>query len=426
MGKRYGDWEVVRNVAEGGQALTFLVRHKSGNEAVLKRLKNPKRKWRFDREIEALLQLSSPAIPRLLDFGETNGTAWLVTDLCGNPLLRVIQEVSLTVRLRWFRDAALAVRDAHLAGIAHRDIKPDNLVISPDFARAFLVDFGICALSDPGPPYTTVEAFGNAAFAAPECFLGHPGDAGESADVYSLGKTLYWIASGGRAIFREVTRDLEGTLMVGPVGVQERILSIVRACVREEPIQRISSEEILKRAESLLEYAEVLAREESQGLFRLTDGVGKDERFDLSWRFVGTEQLQATKVRNDLGRLVRVRRISIAASPLSAMSRIEILLLQNPPGIPDNHTLGSIVLSLKSGPREVHSVDCDIPVPSGDFWMVFRSADAALSDAAIYTAADEVAPRKEILAESFDSGATWEFKESPAGPGLALRIEATG
>lgn len=146
--KKYGDWQVLKSLGEGGQAWTYCVQHKDGQEAVLKLVKNPKREWRFNREVTALKRLKSPNIPGFLDSGESNGRPWVVTENCGQSLLQFISEARLIHRISWFRDIVLATRDAHQSEIIHRDIKPNNIVISIDKSRAYLIDFGICAISD--------------------------------------------------------------------------------------------------------------------------------------------------------------------------------------------------------------------------------------------------------------------------------------
>ena len=190
MAQRYGLWEIVTSLGEGGQGYTYRVTGPNNQRGVLKRLKNPKRGWRFQREIDALRQLQSKRIPRLLDNGADEKHVWIITEDCGESLPKCMERnPPFEMLVAGFCDIVQAVCDAHRAGIIHRDIKPNNIVINDDFSTAFLVDFGICQITDSGPPWTTSEeAFGNAAFAAPECFLGSVELPGPPCDVYSLGK----------------------------------------------------------------------------------------------------------------------------------------------------------------------------------------------------------------------------------------------
>lgn len=443
--KSYGLWKNTGSLGEGGQAWTYHVQHEDGTEGVLKLIKNPRRDWRFDREVNALKLLDSPNIPKFLDSGETDGRPWVVTANCGAPLLNFVRQAPLQERLGWCRDVALALHDAHQTGVVHRDIKPNNIVVSTDRRIARLIDFGICALADAGPPHTTIEALGNAAFAAPECFLGYPDRPASPCDIYSLGKLLYWLASGGKAIFREHTRALEGTLMAGPVSVHARILSLVRACVLENPAQRLSAFEVMERAQELLDHAVLVSNEESQGTFRLVDNLGNRNEFNSgSFRSVesvgfsrerlhpsiqmigspGGNVAQAEQLENTLGKPVRVKQLSLGASCFSHEARVHVFLVQDHQGTPSGHLLGEGYLAMLHCSPDIFVIDCDILVPAGTFWIVFKACDHPWSYTSLHSAVDRVAPRQVVFAESFDGGVNWEVEESPQGPGLALRIEA--
>lgn len=208
-GKTYGErWQVVRSLGEGGQAHTFLVRDLgSGNRGlfVLKRLKNPRRLGRFTQEIEALRALDSERLARVVDFRPDASPAYFVTEYRGRDLTRWVMGNPLNIaeRLRIFRDIVEGVAAAHSRGITHRDIKPNNVVVDDD-GRACVIDFGICQIIDDDLVLTTTdEAFGNAAFAAPECFLGSDQPITTRSDVYSLGKLLLWLTTNGMHMNRE-------------------------------------------------------------------------------------------------------------------------------------------------------------------------------------------------------------------------------
>ena len=140
---------------------------------MLKRLKNPKRLGRFTQEIEALNSLDSERVSRVVDFCADSDPAYFVTPYRGLDLSTSlkVKPLNLMDRLGVFRDVVAGVAAAHGVGVIHRDIKPNNVVIDDD-SRACVIDFGICQMiNDDLVLTTTDEAFGNAAFAAPECFL---------------------------------------------------------------------------------------------------------------------------------------------------------------------------------------------------------------------------------------------------------------
>ncbi len=198
-----GRWEIIKPLYEGGQAHTFLVRDLNDRSEgwVLKRLKNLKRVERFRREIEALSTIESANIPRVVDYQFESGPAYMVSPYVGIDLSRSADlPTDAAGALGLLRQIASAARDAHGAGIVHRDVKPDNIVIEDGVA--YLVDFGICADSSAGVVLTTTaEGFGNRAFAPPECEPGSIDAATPASDIYSLGKVLYWITASRRLIF---------------------------------------------------------------------------------------------------------------------------------------------------------------------------------------------------------------------------------
>jgi serine/threonine protein kinase len=370
----------------------------------------------------------------------------VVTTDCGKPLEAVLSGVDLNRRLFWFRDLAVAIRDAHSKDIVHRDIKPSNVVVSDDLTNAYLIDFGICALADAGPPHTVNEAFGNAAFAAPECSLGHPDRPGAACDIYSAGKLLYWLASGGSPIYREQTRDLEGTLLPGSANVHARIISLIRGCVRENPAERLDASSLLSKAQALCEYAELIVTEESQGMFRLIDNFGISNEFNTtssravesagfstsmlheSVKMIGNPKgnvAQAERFENRFDSPRLVKRISLGLRSLSPDASLRILLVEDNNGAPSSQIFGEAGLNLKRCSATVHFVDCDIVVPPGPFWLVLKASVEVATYVSFHIASDAVAPQRSIFAESYDGGLSWEVKESRGGPGHAVRIEAT-
>ena len=150
--------------------------------------------------------------------------------------------------LTLFEQIVSAVRDAHENGVVHRDIKPNNVVISTDDAKIYLIDFGICQYSDGGLTHlTTDEAFGNPAFAAPECFRGREEEPGPPCDVYSLGKLLYWMVSQRRCISRErLSSTVSGRIAEGNDLIRFYLMRLLRATVVEDPVRRWPASQLLE------------------------------------------------------------------------------------------------------------------------------------------------------------------------------------
>lgn len=152
----------------------------------------------FRNEVTLARRVTSPYVARVLDGGiSSDDQAYLVCELCDGPNLRVYAErnpgLSWTARVGLIHQLSLGLNAVHEACILHRDIKPDNAIITP--AGVKLIDFGISmpAISnrtDPG----VLRPAGTLAYMAPEALTGEALDA--RSDVYALGITFYELLAG--------------------------------------------------------------------------------------------------------------------------------------------------------------------------------------------------------------------------------------
>jgi serine/threonine protein kinase len=220
MGQLYGGrWEVQESLGEGGQAHTFVVIDRKGQgetHYVLKRLKNAKRIARFKREIEAVRNLAHENIVRLTDFDVDGERPFLVMEYCNGGNLEDTNPFwkdSPIKALEIFQQVCEGVAHAHSHKVIHRDIKPANIFLRGKAGPAVVGDFGICFIEEDGTRFTvTDEAVGPRNFIAPELEDGRLEAISDKSDVYSLGKLLYWLLSGGRMFSREKYRDPEWDL----------------------------------------------------------------------------------------------------------------------------------------------------------------------------------------------------------------------
>lgn len=152
---------------------------------------------RFELERQVLASLDYPDIARLIDGGELeDGRPWLAMEYVDGSSLTTYcdrERLSIDARLRLFMRVAMAVQHAHENLVVHRDIKPDNVMVTAD-GNPKLLDFGIAKLVNPdlsgGSRVTQVgEGVLTPDYAAPEQFTGE--SIGTRADVYSLGVLLY-------------------------------------------------------------------------------------------------------------------------------------------------------------------------------------------------------------------------------------------
>jgi len=154
---------------------------------------------RFRAEARHTALLNHVGIANVFDYGEEEGSAYLVMELVpGQPLSSIIeheQVLSPDRTLSMIAQTARALSVAHAQGLVHRDIKPGNLLITPD-GRVKVTDFGIARLADQVPLTQTGQVMGTAQYLAPEQATGQL--ATGASDIYALGVIGYECLTGHR------------------------------------------------------------------------------------------------------------------------------------------------------------------------------------------------------------------------------------
>ncbi len=154
---------------------------------------------RFRAEARHAAALQHPNIATVFDYGEDDGTAYLVMELVvGQPLSQIIAErapLSPKETIAILIQAAMALDAAHEGGVVHRDVKPANILVTPD-GTAKLTDFGISRAVDSVPLTRTGQVLGTAQYLSPEQALGQSATA--SSDIYALGVVGHEMLTGER------------------------------------------------------------------------------------------------------------------------------------------------------------------------------------------------------------------------------------
>jgi serine/threonine-protein kinase len=203
LGARYN---VITAIGRGGNATLFGAFDPQGAKVAIKVL-HPELAVsvaadRFLREIRYASQLDHPHIAPLLDSGETDYLLWFVMPFVAGETLRSALRRSGTLPIdravRIATEVLDALEHAHDHGLAHRDIKPDNIVLSEPEGAAMLVDFGIArAIASSGEDRVTRSGFvvGTEEYMSPEQASGATEIDGRT-DLYSLGVVLFEAIAG--------------------------------------------------------------------------------------------------------------------------------------------------------------------------------------------------------------------------------------
>lgn len=214
MAQIYGNrWRNLGSLDQGGQGEIFRVEDQSGavpGVSALKRIRNPTRRDLFRREVTAISRLQHPNIIPLLDHSALDGAdgadkQYLVMPLaqCALPKRLPVLAGSLDSVVKVALQIASALEAAHAGGVIHRDVKPGNILFWSDGLDVWLSDFGICLIREEDRSTPSGEVMGPRAFLAPELEHGGKLDVSPSVDIYSLGKVIYYMLSGGDVIPRE-------------------------------------------------------------------------------------------------------------------------------------------------------------------------------------------------------------------------------
>jgi len=263
-GQTLGHYLIERQIGQGGMGAVFLAQDtKLGRKVALKVLpaamaSDADRLARFQREARAVAALNHPNIVTLYSVEEDNGVHFITMELVeGQTLAELLPRngFALSRLLEIAIPLADAVSRAHRAGITHRDLKPDNIMIDRE-GRLCVLDFGLAKLQ--GPPHSPGDTqaetaaaiteegkiLGTVAYMSPEQAEGKNVD--PRSDIFSLGTLLYEMASGKRPFRGETSMSTIGSILRDqptPVNELNRSLPrhagrVIRRCLAKDPDRR--------------------------------------------------------------------------------------------------------------------------------------------------------------------------------------------
>ena len=263
VGNRY---EILRLLGSGGMGTVYRARDTELDEMVaLKMLRRDlvdaqEMLERFRREVKLARRVTHRNVARTFDIGEHGGDKFLTMEFIDGESLGARLCRSGRMPLREVIDVACAVcaglAAAHAAGVIHRDLKPDNILIGHD-GRVAITDFGVArALAVMGDqPRTLGAPAGTPAYMAPEQVEGCK-DVDARADVYALGTILYEMVTGERAWCGDSVYSVAVARLTQPPPDPRKIIpdlpdavrELVLKCLARKPEQRFGSAEDVARA----------------------------------------------------------------------------------------------------------------------------------------------------------------------------------
>ena len=218
---------------------------------------------RFRAEARHAALVNHEGIANVFDYGEEDGSAYLVMELVPGEALSTVLErekvLSTDRVLDIVAQTASALQAAHSAGLVHRDIKPGNLLMTPD-GRVKITDFGIARIADQVPLTATGQVMGTVQYLSPEQASGHP--ASPSTDIYSLGIVAYEALAGRRPFTGEsqvaiAMAQINETPPDLPVTVSEPVRNLVYSSIAKRPEDRPATAAHLARAAQALRRGDV-------------------------------------------------------------------------------------------------------------------------------------------------------------------------
>ena len=254
-----GSYDLLEKVGVGSMGTVYRARHFQTKEIVAIKVmhaevaRNPILLKRFEQEFRITSRLDHPNIVRVIEFSGLGTNPYLVMEFIdGESLMDRLErdgKLPEDEAVRLIVQVAHGLHRAHKQGLVHRDVKPDNIMVTRD-GQAKLLDLGLAKDADAGGPELTRagQGLGTPDFMAPEQFR-NAKNASVRCDIYSLGATLYMMVTGQypfdeddplKAMMRKLKNELAAPRQLVP-SLAERTDWAIRRALSADPEMRPST-----------------------------------------------------------------------------------------------------------------------------------------------------------------------------------------
>ncbi|WP_244876322.1 serine/threonine protein kinase [Winogradskya consettensis] len=254
---RLGPYQLTGRLGAGGMGVVYLARDPDGAYVAIKLVHatlayDPEFRGRFRSEVERARQVPSFCTAEVLDADLDHNPPYLVVEYVDGPSLAEVVEDRGPLKAAALHSLAVGVATAlsgiHGAGVIHRDLKPDNVLLAPGSPK--VIDFGIARAFEATSQYTrTDQMVGTVAYMAPERFSSEPGTPlTAAADVFAWGCVVAYAGTGRTPFHGDSPQATAARILTQPphlTGLPESLRDLVELSLSRNPEDRPTARELL-------------------------------------------------------------------------------------------------------------------------------------------------------------------------------------